>query len=295
MKSKKSLFFSISLVVVTLITLIAVMIAINKLEADNTAWKGIGGRAYGIIQAYGQEDMLYFYLEQSAKYSAYDAIDVLAYEGGIKTSCGSISDKQKYGYTFWNNQTQWSICPPNVYAEFIDYVDIEETYVSDYRANVGNLPKNNYKYLVQDSRITGISIKPAMITIYTQRQKEEIPVKWDIFRLWSYINVQEPDAVGIYAIKPSFSVDLDYNFSVYDKIASALASVISDCDSLIVDDVSSCIKSTVEAAGLHLDVLVAQEKNDVFLLDINQTNVVLPEFTNRPGANPVIRIGVYVP
>ena len=296
MKSKKSFLFSISLVIVTLITLIAVMLAINGLEAKNTAWKGIGGRAYGIIQAYGEEDILTFYLEQSAKYAAYNTVEVIAYEGGIHTSCGNLQDKQQYQeYTFWNNRTQWTLCPPNIYEEFIDYFDFDKTYIKAYSKNVGHLPENNYKYLVQDGRITGIAVKPAMINIYTQKQEIEIPAKWDVFRLWSYIITRDPFAVGTYAVKPSFSIDFDYNFSIYDKIADALKKVISECDSLSVNDVPKCIKDTVESADSKLAVKVTQKQDDIFLLDITQTNIVFPEFTKMSGTNPVIRIGIYVP
>lgn len=295
MKHKKSLVFSISLVIVTLITLVAVMLAINNLEAKNTVWKGIGGRAYGIIQAYGEEDILTFYLEQSAKYSAYDAVEVLAYEGGINASCSNFKDQQEYGYTFWNNRTQWSLCPPNIYAVFIDYFDIDKTYLESYRQSVSILPDDNYKYLVQDGSITGIAVKPVMLRVYTQKQREEVPVKWDIFRLWSYINVQDPSVVGTYVVKPDFSIDFDYNFSVYGRIAQALNESIYECDSLAVDDVAACVKGKIETISPHLSARVRQRKADIFLIDITQQNIVFPDFTKNPGKNPVIRIGLYVP
>lgn len=112
---KKGFFFSVGLVVVSVIVMTSALIALHK--AKQPLQEPIGRKQFDIISMYQRGEEAKFFIEQSAKYSASDAVIFLAGNGGL--SAGS-SCQAYLGYRLWNQA-----CPVNVREEFVRQLNLE--------------------------------------------------------------------------------------------------------------------------------------------------------------------------
>ncbi|MFH1510943.1 MAG: transglycosylase SLT domain-containing protein, partial [Candidatus Woesearchaeota archaeon] len=102
---KKGFFFSVGLVVVSVIVMTSALIALHR--AKQPLQEPIGRKQFDIINLYQRGEEAKFFIEQSAKYAAGDAVISLAHLGGFATEpvCGSY-----LGYNLW--QSDGRTCYP---------------------------------------------------------------------------------------------------------------------------------------------------------------------------------------
>lgn len=173
----------------------------------------IGARQFDLIDTYGLGERYLFYIDESAKYSAYQGIYDLAKSGGCHTG-EEFSGEVFNGYRLWVIGDP-ALCSPDIDSSkesffFSDFFPSEfNFYLSKYDP-VKSL-EDEYEFSFDNSDIIGNPTKEL-----------EIPI------IQSKPGLQSP---GIYTIKPSFRFNLSiYNFSDYDSLRGrALEFISNEC------------------------------------------------------------------
>jgi len=143
MKSKKSQFFMILVVIIAVIVLTSALLIINLKRPYGQT---IGWRQATIFKAYQEAEKAFFYIDQSAKYSAQQTVYELAQRGGHEdTKCDDY-----FGYSLWNNETK------KIDECFPDY---QESFKSIFNENLNKylmiysdviLPRDNYQWSLKN-------------------------------------------------------------------------------------------------------------------------------------------------
>jgi len=229
-KNKKGLDYAIMLMLVALICVGFVFWQLNKKEA--VFERDIGDMQIGLAITQQGADNLLLYLDQSAKYSAYEAADLLGQQGGYAspaTSCGKRIDNK---YTAWNTcQDAGNICFPNIFNNFKNILNnnLNNKYLSIYRSSIPGMtfPKDNYLFTIHNQKVTGTAIQNIETNI--------IPYQPKGAQL----------SAGRYSFKPSFSVDFPYDFNQYFELNKLANAIVSNCVGKFTAfaDIKTCAES----------------------------------------------------
>lgn len=269
-RNKKGIDFAIALVVVVLVCLGFLFWQLNV--KSKTIERDIGDAQIGLIIAQQDSDKTLFYLDQSAKYAAYDSVFQLGMNSGlanVSEGCGQI-----YGlYALWNqcdNPEDLTPCFPNFYENFKillneklnDYLDDHPRYLD---------LRNNFKYSYVDGKLIGAGIKNIESTVYAYQPKTGA----------------DPNA-GKYSFKPSFSIDFNYDFNKYFRLKE-LSDKIIVCarTSNTTAARSQCVAGLSDA---HTTLLVPDGK--YVLVNAEQPEFIYPF---SPGSKTTIRFALCYP
>jgi len=232
LKSKKGLDYAILFMIVTLICLGFLIWQLN--QKDESFTKDIGSAQIGLINTQEKADNLLFYLDQSAKYSAYEVADILSQRGGFadaSASCGSVVD----GFVSWNTCKAYSsICFPDVFTNFKSVFSdqLNDIYLEQYNSGSFGMKfiKDNYVFAIHDKKITGTAVQNIESNIQPFQSNEG-----------EY-------SAGRFAFKPSFSIDFPYDFNHYFELNKLANAVVSDCANKFTSfvDVKACAESNFE-------------------------------------------------
>jgi len=184
----------------------------------------IGDYQLNLIDTAYDAEAILFYIDQSAKY----AVDQSLYDLGKQG--GGIDCRTYNGTSLWSH-----LCFPD--------------YIENYRDRIGrnlvsyfgfypdrDLPKHNYEFVIDKSKVRGIALKPLILSIKSNKG----------------------NVIGKYAIKPSFSIDTgvdiedifsDLKFYVLDSEINGRESILaktSACLSQKTDPLWACIKKASE-------------------------------------------------
>lgn len=229
LKSKKGLDYAILFMIVTLICLGFLIWQLN--QKDESFERSIGSAQIGLAHTQVKANNLLFYLDQSAKYSAYEAVDVLGQRGGFadaSVSCGSVVD----GAVSWNTCKEYSrICFPDVFTnfKFVFSDKLDDVYLEQYNSDSSGMKfiKDNYLFAIHDQKITGTAV-----------QNIE-------FNIQPFHPAGEEYSAGRFAFKPSFSIDFPFDFNHYFELNKLANVVVSDCSNKFKSfvDVKACVES----------------------------------------------------
>jgi hypothetical protein len=206
MKSKKALFFSPGIVIIVLFIMLEAYVIFN---AKDEIFKAdpLGKRQQDLIDTYAEAQKHLFYIDQSARHSTYQLIYDLAKNGGCNGKEGY------FGYTLWDveEKQDQALCLPtienvrqNVVSSFSEPLN---RYLSAYDSF--SIPQDNYNFNFKDTDLLGLAIVPLTI---------EIPGKYE-----------QLDPIGTYSIKPSFRVNLNYDFSDYETLRNKANQLTEQC------------------------------------------------------------------
>ncbi len=266
-KSKKGFDWGVLLaVLVVLVCLGFLFFQLNK-RIGNFEYD-IGDMQIGLMLTQHSADNMLFYLDQSAKYSAYASAYSLAYKGGfVSTADACGGDVQ--GYAVWNTcKDPGNICFPGIFDNFNKITNTElNNYFADYAAipNAQPFIKDNYIFTAHDNKLTGTAIKNIEMNVAPYKPKGAIY------------------SAGRYSFKPSFSVDFSYDFSKYFELKDLAA------------DIAKCVSSLPVPGQKEQCVLgkmpTAHFSGNYALFDVEQPNYVAP-YSKQP---PKIRFGLCLP
>ncbi|MBW2986641.1 hypothetical protein KY333_04695 [Candidatus Woesearchaeota archaeon] len=230
LKSKKGFDYAILFMVVVLICLGFLFWQLN--QKDKSFEKDIGDIQIGLAQTQQGADNMLFYLDQSAKYSAYEAAAMLGQQGGYinpNAACGKVIDGS---YAAWNTcQDYKNICFPNVFNNFKQIFNdkLSKNYLESYnQASPGaDFIKDNYLFAIHNKKVTGTAIQNIEMNIAPPQSK----------------NAQY--SAGRYAFKPSFSIDFPYDFNRYFELEKLANSIVSNCANKFTTfaDINACAES----------------------------------------------------
>lgn len=168
----------------------------------------LGDAQMDLMKDFQKGDDVLLYIDQSAKYSSHQSIYDLAGNGGFyeKEKCG-----KHFGYNFWLAESGTGECFPD-YKENFGAVFNENLnkYLKNYR---GISITNNYNVQLKDKSIIGIANSDVTVPI-------------------SILSPEKKNFVtGAYYIKPSFNINVDYDFDDYlelKEISSTIAQCLKD-------------------------------------------------------------------
>ena len=266
-KNKKGFDYAILMALVVVIVCLGFLfVQLNKKTGGLS--RDIGDMQIGLMLTQQKADSMLFYLDQSAKYSAYSSALALGNNGGFTvTTAACGGDVQNYAV--WNTcQDPETICFPGIFDNFNRMINKDiNAYFSDYEAMPNTQPfiKGNYIFTVHDSKITGTAIRDIEMNIAPYKPKAEIY------------------SVGRYSFKPSFSIGFNYDFNKFFELRS-LAVEIAKCSNkfLIPDERDQCVLKSAPKASLS--------PNYVFI-EIEQPGFASP-YSNQKA---VIRFALCVP
>lgn len=187
MKSnKKGSFFTLIIVVLLVVILTTAFFALRKKQDPSDRF--IGERQYGLINTYQEGEKALFYIDQSAKYSAQQAIYELGQRGGHENpNCGNYS-----GYSLWNTETKKiDECFPNY----------KENFKSVFNKNLNSyltkhpdvkIPKNNYNFLLKNENNNLEIIGKATTKLFLNIVKDR---EIDYFKAEEALDIKAPEKI----------------------------------------------------------------------------------------------------
>jgi len=175
--------------------IVAVVLAYVSSAADKREFPVIGESSLRLIDLSIEAEKALLHIDQSAKYSAYQAIYDNAKQGGCDTS-GEIGGNVYSGYSLWNIENQDenpSTCDPSSDI-------LKDNFMKDFKASLSlYLPKekielspDNYILNIEDNDLKGDAIRKLVV-------RKEIPLQ-----------LGEPDVNGIYKYTASGATPIWY-------------------------------------------------------------------------------------
>lgn len=283
LRSRKGAEYSAFLVIVVFISVIYLFIQLySKLDVFELQ---VGDQELALLSAYQEGDELLLFIDQSAKYSVYRAVSDTAANGGFVAGsepCGSILSDSDENYSFWFEEGNKCYSGVNVYDSFEYYLSKNfDSFVEKAHYAVNG---NNFEFAVSNGRVVGVSLKPVFIPVVVSPEKKLFysDVLSKVFAEFGVFGL------GVYSVRPSFSVDVEPRISDYDLLKD-LVDALLDC----VEDNSldSCVKSSGSGAGDFTWSYKKVSENPVFVFDVK-----LNKFSNPFSKDPVhVKFALHLP
>jgi len=179
--------------------------------------KTLGETQINTLETYQEAEKALFFIDQSAKLSAEQAIYDLGQSGGFKeiSSCGEY-----YNYALWNNEGNIE-CYPETKSALSHFTDTYlNNYLTKYSAQI--IPQNNYDYLIKESN--------DITTIYGFATRN--------------LELELAGGIGKHATKPSFKIDINYNvLDDYAYLEEKAAILLGECP--YEADITGCANSKI--------------------------------------------------
>ena len=284
MRYKKSQLFGILLVVAAAIVLSTAFIIISGKTSPYR--KQVGVRSLNIYKTYQEMEKVLIYVDQSARFSAYNAIFEAAADGGFAgdSECGRYS-----GYNLLNNAAE--DCS-------LDLADYEKNLKDKI---LGNLKRYLGMYPVNEKRFPGFKLEISKLGAgYDLLFDEEDLIgiaEDDVSIIMSGNDIENVWGVhGKYIIKPSFNVDIGYGVNEYEVLRSQIA-VIYECKSesditLLVD----CVKQKKPNNWKLREDLAGKGRTLAFDVTSDYTLVYYDKTDGLTYLKPVVyKFAVYFP
>ena len=281
LKNKKGIDYAFLLAFVVFVCIIYLFVVLNG-KLNEMHWK-IGEHEVALLNAYqkGEEQLLY--VDNSARISAWQAVDSLAEVGGMPDQdCGTVNRSigtTVVQYTYWKSQNQDCLDKSNVYEE---YSDVLNEKLNNY-LKLRKMPQNNYEFTVLPEKVSGFAFRPLEIPV--KAPPEKIVYYFLIFKVYED-EFEKVLAIGKYYVHPSFTAHVKTRLQDYGVIKAEVIKLL-DCakHNIIID---TCI-GDIEQGDLDWKI----EKSlgtDIYYFDIAQS--IENPYT---GKNPVVRFALNIP
>ena len=257
LRNKKGLDYAAMMVLVVLISLIYLFIQLqSKVNAFNVR---IGEPQVALLNAFQEGEKALVYVDQSARYSAYKALDALAQRGGMTNdACGTIEENGRKVYA-WSKHGRDCTSSVQPYDAFSELMNGHMTlYLAKY--NGTRLPPNNYDILVQKNSITGTALSPATVALKPPTEIRE----WYVGPIAVATAELKKAAIGEYSFKPSFTVPVETKLEFYDQLKKEVRKLYECAEAYSVDDCAKTITTfSTKRSSSNPDYLICTAKNPV--------------------------------
>jgi hypothetical protein len=166
MKSKKGA-FPLTIMLVVMLAFILLYAWVMLASKYNAFDKKIGEKQYQLINTYQKAEKALFYIDQSAKYAAYQTIYDLGQKGGYERSdCGVY-----FGYNLWINLDDEKIlkeCYPKKENLEKKFIEMFNNNLNGYSSTYTDLKIsiNNYNFSLKNKLdIVGLAISDLVVPI----------------------------------------------------------------------------------------------------------------------------------
>ncbi len=236
LRNKKGMDYAAMLVLVVIICLLYLYVQLMGKVNDFSV--RIGESQVAMLNAFQEGEKALLYVDQSARFSVYKALDSVAQQAGVKGDACTVIDESGKKVNAWvcsGSYEKWleSVQPYDVFNEMMNK---QMTSYSNQYTSV-SLPENNYEILVQKATVTGIAIAPA--TTYLQPPTEIR--EWYVGPISVATAELKKAAIGEYAFRPSFTVNAVTSLEHYDSLKNAVKALY-DCTN--ANSIDSCLAQT---------------------------------------------------
>ncbi|MBW2969071.1 hypothetical protein KY314_03060 [Candidatus Woesearchaeota archaeon] len=259
-KNKKGLDYSAWMIIVVFIVIIYLFVVIySKLDVFDVS---IGDQEACLMNSYYEGDKILLFVDQSAKFSVYRALGEWGKNGA------SLPDK--FPFFKLSNTPYWFKDNIKYYKDANFYESFEFYFKNNLKKYLEKYPDYfldiDYEIAVTDDKILGVPLKPVLLPVVLSPEKKEkygeliseFMQKFGVF------------GTGIYALRPSFSLDINTHISDVELVAKKIDIVIECMKS---SDVSECIEPFQSKDGLFWNYFTYNNENtvvfDVILENIN--------------------------
>jgi len=273
-KNKKAIFYPITILIFTIfILIVALTSVINRTNVKDEGGNKIklGEQQIELIKTYQKGETALFYVDQSAKYSVYEALYSFAKNGTyFNTPMCSPNSENDVAYIMWENiiQDKDILCYPterDIAINFALFLNNQlDRYFEVYPSAI--IPKNNYDFNFKETEnnleILGIATQNIIISTGNSD----------------------------YSLKPSFKIETSYRFiskfNEYVKKSQEIRDNMQDClregsgtadddkDLVTCSDINK-LKKEIEGIENYQVIPIAFPKNYTLLFDIED-----PSFNN---------------
>jgi len=238
LKNRKGMDYSAFLVIVVFIVCIYLFVQLSS--KINVFALSVGDQELALMNAYGEGDKLLLFVDQSAKYAVFDSVRELASNGGFAPGsepCGSVGPVGVVvsKHSFWVKEGKKCYSDVNVYDSF------DSVLSGNLNSFLLNSPfsvfKNNFEFVVDDSKVMGIAVKPVLIPVLVSPENR-LSFSSILVRVADEFGVA---GTGVYAVRPSFSVDAQTLLDNYELVQDQV-DVLLDC--VKTGSLDACVKSS---------------------------------------------------
>ncbi len=160
----------------------------------------IGDLQGNIIKAYGEGERVLFFIEKSALLAREQAIKELGENAGmIEYKCKEDVDGKLLWV--WGSKCNANEIEKNYFAYLNKNLNFYLEKYGDFK-----IENDNYEFEIKEKKLIGKSKKPLEFWIYREKQK-----------------------VGNYYAKPDFSIDFDYDLSIYKNLYEKALYIENNC------------------------------------------------------------------
>lgn len=269
LRNRKGADYSAFLVIIVFISIIYLFIQLYS--KAGVFELSVGDNELALMNAYERGDGLLLFTDQAARYSAYQAVSDVARNGGFvfeEEPCGNVDPDVKqrifFRYPFWFKDGK-NCYPENVYDSFEHYLLVN--FGSFLEKSPYPVYGENFEFTVADNRIIGIALKPVLVPVVVSLEKKlfygEVMSK-----VFSEFGIP---GLGVYAVRPSFSIDFRAGMSDYDILKSQV-DVLLDC--VKTGSLDACVKSSGfdELKWFYTPV----PGTNYFVFDVKQAKAINP-------------------
>lgn len=271
--NRKAVIFSISLVLITFGSLIALFMVINNLEKQIAPVNGIGGVALEIAGGNLEAQRVLFYVDESAKISAGQAFVNLSKNAGLasKNDCGVIFDGGNE-FVVWKSEGK-SCFDVDFYGVFQKFFNERMNVFLNLLKPVSDVGFvfDNYDLFVDDGRqLFGVAVRPVLLRLISP--EESRAGFWEVIVGGLFGSGAIPSNVaGVFAVRPSFTVPFSNDFSSLNKLKGFSRAVLDDvdgCNNKPDNEVLDCVNGFVQRHNINLNSEVKRVNNNLFLFDV---------------------------
>jgi hypothetical protein len=259
-KHKKGAMFGVLSSIVLVIFVLGVIAAMRtKLDKFE---KTIGEDQLELAEFYDKAQRAPFFITRAAKFAGEKSVYELGFEGGFfNPQCNSY-----HSYALWQTETKACYPDPKTGFKVIFQKHLDE-YLKEYPDAV--FPLSNYylyitgkeKIKIQGNAMKYMTFFPDTNLINILAESETKEILWKLYESlteWESV-VEKLRELGIetnivYALRPSFTAELDYDIGVYDLLKAESKKLISDvikCEK-IQKSLDTCVEDAKRKANSNL-------------------------------------------
>ena len=230
--NKKAQVFSPLFVAIVIGLVIFALVQFSKKQS--TFEVTVGERQAALMKAYGEADRSLWYSDTSLQRSLESSIVTLGQKGGFydEPSCGSVD-----GYVFWINKHE-ECYPLNIRMNLTKVMtDISNKYFDVFLDLTKQLYPDNYQFFIQEE-------SPLQVRATAATPIEKI----------AFCNT---GACGQEHIRPSTTISMDYDISIYDELIKEVQDIKTTClaKQALGMKASECMEESIASINSRSEVI----------------------------------------
>jgi hypothetical protein len=282
LKNKKGLDYAAVMVLVVIVVVIYLFIKLSTIIEPFQV--KIGESQVALLNAYQAGESALLYVDQSARLSAYWALDEIAQKGAVFGTPCDIVDEGNKKISAWSKAGADCLVTVQPYESLNSAFNSRMNIFADQYKNA-SLPKDNYELFIQKGSITGTAVKPAFVWVKPPAGMNQaflmgIAIPWTKTPL-----IKAP--IGEYSFKPSFTVPVNADIEIYNDLKKEVKTFYDCTNNYSPDECLKQIKGfTYSRSSAKPDYLICTAKNPMKNPYGSMSDIVFAIYLPEPKPAP---------